>query len=439
MTDIDDRLQQAAERFDTRQVPDDFTARVLAEIRANPNTKPKKGLLMNLLQKPVIAVAVAALVILGGGTTYAATDGFTKPFNLNNIFGYQDLTDNNGAKIIRVKTSNCDSTPNPAAQSGTSDRDMYFRIKDAKAASTEQFTRWVQGYCEQYQYDLKNGDINSVLAEYDSRNLDGSKPPYVSNLVTESGLLGVVPEDKAVSISWIEAPANSHNANAYGVVDPEVVIRDWKGDNLKFSDLKSDRYASVVFREAKQDQLNDQAVYIYQSSSNGTFYQKNREKIAKSVERVLPCKSHKSGYCTTKQATAIESGKERAVDTRKKDQNSKAEQAVSAIEQAYGWYNLTMPGSDHQTLVQSFGERYTTPELASSLLRPAPYDTIMCVQQAPGEGQWYSFLEPQVSGNLVTVVLRANATEDLEAMGLGEVTYDTTKGKISSIDCSPDM
>lgn len=444
MKDLDQRLESAS-RTPRRKLSSDFTARIVADITAHPNGAPRKeSLFMHITKRPAFIIALFAVVLLGSGTSYAATSGFTKPFNFKNIFGYQETIDSEGARIIRVQTANCNSTATSNSSASKSDRELTFRVREGASIKAEEAQRWTQGYCENYVYLKDNFNIFEKLAKRDSRNQVASDSNgFQSNLITSDGYLGLPASSKrAISLVSTDAKTNAQNADFYGQLESGSQITDWKKKALKYEDLIGGRYAIVISRLTGSEGLSDAdpAVYVYQASKDETFFIKNRNVMDKKIERVVPCSSDTSKYCSIKESTKQTSTPKKPTTNntpientyKKLTTNQETKRAATMIKKAYKDLDAT---SDWYSGRKAFINKYATPELAKALGRPAPMDTIMCVQNAPGT---LGFTSPQRNGDTVTVIVTGQFEAESK-MQLAEVSYSIPLQKITSIDCIVSM
>ena len=243
---------------------------------------------MKFWKKPLVAVlAGVVLVAAVGGTTYAATDGFTKPFSLNNIFGYKE-TETEQGRIVQVKTDNCSSVALTSAAS-TSDRTLYFRIaKDAKI-STDDALKYVQGYCE----SLRQPVLPEVYTRLEKRDPARNTP---STLLATNGTVTRA-DAGTITISGGGAPAETYRKFASDAIlesssGYDQAKRHQGGRNV------------LLFARPSSSEAPDTVVYVRQASDEETLYLKFSEESSdyrRDVTRVEPCTSDPSGYCAVAQ------------------------------------------------------------------------------------------------------------------------------------------
>lgn len=161
-------LDQLLGHRDVRAVPRralsvDFTAQVVSEITAYPNTPRKEPLMKRLFARPAAVVAAVALVVLLGGTSYAITDGFTKTPDFSRIFGYSQTQEASGDRVLAVATTDCSAVKTVADSSNGTDRTLYFRVKKDTNIPNDDVLKFVQGYCEYQQAGLSSGEPDGSL------------------------------------------------------------------------------------------------------------------------------------------------------------------------------------------------------------------------------------------------------------------------------------
>lgn len=426
MKDFDDLLQQTVKNtHPNRALADNFTARVVSELRTHP-TPRKESLFMKFWKKPLVAVlAGVVLVAAVGGTTYAATDGFTKPFSLNNIFGYKE-TETEQGRIVQVKTDNCSSVALTSAAS-TSDRTLYFRIaKDAKI-STDDALKYVQGYCE----SLRQPVLPEVYTRLEKRDPARNTP---STLLATNGTVTRA-DAGTITISGGGAPAETYRKFA-----SDAILESSSGATIKPSDIKVGRNV-LLFARPSSSEAPDTVVYVRQASDEETLYLKFSEESSdyrRDVTRVEPCTSDPSGYCAVAQtpkperptpAPRTEKPAPAKPAPRTPSSPSSAQQkALATVKQAYEMYGNNATTSNKDKFIRT----YTTPQLGAELRRNFPYDPILCVQQGKFKPR---FGQPQYRGNTMSVTVRGIGQDGFPDSDPVDVTYDMTQGRISSIIC----
>lgn len=395
MKDNDDMLRAALPR-PARELSSNFSARVVAELKAHDTESQKEYTPMKFRLAPMIATIVAAVIVLvGGGVTYAATDGFTKPFNLENIFGYKTVTEPNGGKVLAVQTANC-TVGAVDAPKGNADQTLYFRLKQVSEADA---MRWLQGYCE------------SISAETFYSTL---RDTYMTTDNTVSSGVVTSATDRTIDITDDETRTNVQ----FAITASTKIDRSSHTSNT----FTAGDYVTVV--TVSNDSATPQvAQYIIHQSSNAKFYTDNAEKYRAGMDRVQPCGDT---FC------AYGSGSPDSSDT--------SQEAVAFIMNAYEPYQTSLEVMsddwlDQLTRAKQAFYQHTTAQLATKLERTYAVDPIICAQNVvPGI---ISYGTPIMQGtNVIVPVVHRRSDADQNPRVFADVSYSLVQKKIVSIDCT---
>lgn len=413
MKDIDDMLRAALPR-PARELSSNFSARVVEAITARETESQKENSPMKMRFAPMIATIIAAaLVLMGGGVTYAATDGFTKPFNLENIFGYTTVTEPSGEKVLTAQTNDC-TVGSTVRATGNVDQTLYFRLKDA-SVSEEDALKWLQGYCERTALEA---EVSVIRGEQDgSTSLGGGTVKSLDgNILTTQFQLG----EGAEAVTYEER---------YDIRDARVARVKSVGNTFN----PGDEVDILANREGSGSEVIWPAIAIIHYSGSVTFYNANIEKFQAALERVRPGDDGKFYTYGSGEATTDEE-----------------KEAVEFVKNAYEPYK-TKIADESQEWPQRYLEAnreftaHTTVELATQLDPGKAHagDMILCAQNAISTDLSYG--APTRQGSTITVpVLRPEAAgynDDgtpnlLPPAVFADVKYSLTEKKIVSIDCT---
>ncbi len=420
MKDIDKLLGQALPR-PRRELSSDFTARVVAELKAQPTASQKGTEKMKFRHAPLIAgIAAMILIGIGGGVAYAATSGFTKPFDLKNIFGYQETVQPDGKRVVAIKTTNC-STSDAAADAA--DQVMWFRLKDGATISTDEMLRWTEGYCE----SITQPNFNTLLAER------GITDEIIGFLA--SGKVVAKNTDGGLKISQHYDFDGSTEVSDFTLLGNAPVVIGTAESSLasvKVGDTIEFLTTSVEDAEGVSA-ASSTIVYLRVLTPNEQLFDSKHEEFAKQVERVQPCLQDSGAYC--------------AYGFAGESSDKEVNEAKEYVKHAYGEYwqnskvpNIDTPG-DWESNRKAFKDTYTTDKAAKYLERPVNADPILCAQNGV-TNTVYSSGSPVRNGHLITVpVIRSYPMEDgsTHTEVFADATYDTRAGKISALTCTIEM
>lgn len=421
MKDLDELLRSSSAPRPRRELSSNFTATVVSTLKAHPQKRQKESRFMKLIHSPVFAVVAAAILLIGGGTAYAATDGFTKPFDLKNIFGYQKIVQPDGRRVLTIKTANCSTGTADAQTATTSDRMLYYRLNDASLVESEVLD-FLQGYCEYYHSIMSSDRIDprDYMEPREGYTYDAGKVIAVKgNTITIKSTTPVVTTDYTKTNSTI----------MLGAAETNKTIEAGDFLNFVYDDTKPGNPLRVVERYSKYYTFYQDAAYSRQSGTPSLWDK---------LQRVEPCQQDgKAQFCDYGSKTANTSD------------SSEAKEAVSTIKTAYDTYIKDLasdrPVGSEEPADDDWPERFanarkqfytvTTQKLAQTLSEASfGADTILCTQNWTNEITQMSYGAPMVAGLTVTVPISRPNVEN-KVVPFVDVTYSLETKKIVSIDC----
>lgn len=433
MNSVENRLRNASQPQPRRQLSNSFTSEIVAEIKTHPHAPKRENIFMKLRQKPAIVAAVlVAVIVFGGGTTYAATDGFTKPFNLSNIFGYKESKSNTGEQLVVVQLNDCSSaqiTTQP--QQVNPDRELMFRVKQGATETTDDLLKYVQGYCESYRQELNQQATIKRIEKLEAANVGPAT--MANNPAAEGNMTNTTGTIKAVSTSSLTMTYPYGEGDSFDVVysklSPKLVVEG--PGATKLTDLQKGDTAFVIDRVGSDG--SQTLLFVKRASGELAYYTALAQKSDIPFERVVKCDTDASGVCTLD--TAPTHGAPQNYTPPKKtnggssDASTAIDDGVRTIQTAYQEYfqQPTAAGKE------AFITKYADTPLATALRQPAPYDPIMCVQQGP---VGLEFGDARTDTGTVTVTVYAAASAGIPKRALLDVTYSTQYKKITAIDCA---
>ena len=439
MTSIEDILERKPD-VPKRELSANFTGTVVAEIKTHPYETKKEKQKMIIFKKPLIAV-FAALIVLGAmtGTTYAATDGFTKPFDMRNIFGYREMTLSDGSKVVRVKTSECSAvTYLNEGDHPVSDNDLYIRQKPNSPLSSQDVLKYVQGYCETEQEGLQYIDV--------AKKYDAQYPGDKGYRLEFGG--GIVAAKTAATItvrrSEVTAQGQQRDVKEVLTYTDASTLESLGHKSLRRDDIEVGRLlTTIALTKGSEKQL----LYAHQSTAAQTIYEQHRldssvsgsDAYGKYLERIMPCSTNKSGFCAWKQQTTTDTGgtiediqveRQKASTRYENEQKSKINGAAAHIAELFTTYSQN---ATNEGLTVFLSE--VTPELRQTLTQEHGYNPITCSQS---DFASISFGAPIVENGIMKVAM-FGAFEGGPSRSVSEISYDMNKGKVANITCSADL
>lgn len=430
--DINRLLSDASAPEPRRELRKDFTEQIVAELRAN-STPPKKGSLMfRLFHKPALVALLISLVVAIGGSTYAATNGFTVPFNLKNIFGYSETSQDDGSQVLSVQLQNCSRASMYRADDvPTEGRRLYVRIKDNATITTEEALKYVQGYCESLAANPKyveqmNSMLTALGSAYTPSVASGRVTKIDGDIVMLSSTYAV--DSESNETQTVESRIRINNETSIES-DFKAVSRDAVRVGQFITALGAiDTYSVQDSRDIRAEMMR----YIYIASDElAYYYEPSAVSLAEaSLERVAPC-SESARFCNWLDVakrpyspSELDDGQREAYDFLSQNYNNELTQIPLRLTE-------TPEGSPgYQKLLSVF-----TPELTESMFYAYGANPIMCAQSPFSEMR---FSKPNLAdGNYSTVVL--GRLEDGDTQAYAEVIYDPASKRISSINCTAEI
>lgn len=412
MKDIDELLRQSQPR-PKRDLSPDFVAQIVDELKLGSNSNKKGQKIMKQRLSPVLAGIIATVIIIsGGGVAYAGTDGFTKPFELNNIFGYKSINQKDGRNVLAVKTTGC-SVGAVDKPGGEADKSMYFKVKDSSVVDAD-VLRWVQGYCE---YTNDSGAMKRL---------------YEASQKVENTIIGGVISAIDGDIFTVTSQNNSTGDNRTVTerikvdTDSETVKGAGIGNNI----VPGIKLTAVILAQQYDEKAINHASLAVFGSINSVYYQTNADRFNSVLERVQPCGNNFCKY--TDEVSAV-------------DVSATSRRALAAVKQAYDEYNKRLNSAinpeDYENAESTFFQN-TTPELESKIRVATSYDPVFCAQNILPSQLTYG--SPTIlSDSVVVPVLRpelvsesASGKQEFRQVAFADVTYSIKQQKISSIDCN---
>jgi hypothetical protein len=426
MSNIDELLRQARTPEPRREVSANFTDRVVTELKAPPRAPRKESFIMQLVHKPILATVLAAsLIIAIGGTTYAVTDGFTKPFDFGNIFGYREQTQPDSSKVVTIQTTDCsraelfDTSKTPSV----SDQ-LYLRIPDNSDLSTEDALRFVQGYCERtlnqpkyiQLFDRFYNDTIQDVPTYFAGEVESIKNNKI-RVKSASQYFSVFTDVTITNDTQIE---NDFEPAVLTAIKPGQSVIGWHTQ-------KSDEAYDAL--DDQNTAIGD-GFYVNALSAAEGYFSRTAFMQEDQMERVTPCQNDASKFCSWSEETQ----RDFDVSTLKGDALeayqfvSKAYSDYMRIDERVDEYGL-LDGQPPETL-EKFKQN-TTPELAKSFEVSYGYDPVTCLQS--------DILEPRFSRPVEfagkQVLVLSGHFEESTPESYAEITYDPAIDKITSISC----
>ncbi len=314
MRDIEDLLRHKGLK-PRRQLSSNFTNEITTRLKNGERPEPrpwwKEFIPMKFrnMHKPAIAGAACMLVLVAGGTTYAAVNGWS----VQTMFGGQkDL--GNGQRIVKVDAKNCPHVDafNITNKNRSRDASYYYRVASGVNLTNDQVVDIVTTTCEADAEGAANSPTNQAIRAM------LAKPENVDKVVGGYGD-AIIAALTPTSIT-IQFPTGGLNTRLQGTttqhftqIDPAVLVTN--GPALStYSALKVGDHVFVQYR-ASGDALNNsetispdkvdasqQVVVGIQKLSPAMqkYFEESAifSKYRKDIEQVAPCTSQPSGYCT---------------------------------------------------------------------------------------------------------------------------------------------
>lgn len=436
MKNIDELLEQTSAPEPRRDLRPNFAASIVADLKAQPTASRKEPLFMRIVHKPALLVLALALTFVLGGTAYAGTDGFTKPFDFKNIFGYSVTTQDDGSRVVRIATSDCDSASFVDGNDELSlDAELYLRTKPESTISLDNVLQYAQGYCENISNRIAMQNIVATIVR--EQKLETAMTTLIGKIVSiDANSLEVVYDVYASVDDPTVFEQESVTAN-FG--NDTIVTRVYKPSRPSELMVGDTIHAYAKSNLVGEGQIDYELRYINVQSDAESLFLSLQSDLATELERVISCSENQSRFCSWEHEV-------------KKDYDTSSLTAIEAeasmfVKNAYEPYfeGGNPPGYDgsgnevdQYTAVLSrrkaFIEEHTTEDLAYAIEQTQGIDPIVCSMNAPRNPRFSRPLS--FAGNQVIVLINNFNGED-EA--LAEITYNPVLKKISSITCVSEL
>jgi hypothetical protein len=188
--DIETLLTKEAAPKPRRELHQNFTSSIIETLKHNPKQERRPWWQRYLeFQKPAVAFASVAIVVMLTATAYATTDGFTRLPSFLNIHSAEQKTLPSGERIISIDTQGCklEEWDESARKLTISDRTYLYRLSAGTSLTGDEIAQMVQGKCE-FEAQTVSGVRTTALEKYalvqprDKNHLVGG---YANEIITD--------------------------------------------------------------------------------------------------------------------------------------------------------------------------------------------------------------------------------------------------------------
>lgn len=433
LEDIEHILKQTTAPQPRRELRSDFTSQALSRIAQGPKP-PRRPWWQQYLQfhKPATVLAGVAVLVLLGGSTYAATDGFTRLPIFFNVKQSQVKTLESGDKIVSVDTQDCSIEHwNPTTQRlESNDRTYLYRLKANSSLTIEQMSQMVQGNCE-FAAQTKNGVRQSALEIYlathpeDNGSLAGG---FANEIITNITADSLTTRGKVQYNGVIKS-----YSLAFRHIAKDVLVTE-NGGAISWDSLSVGDSIAYVYRASGNALSNSETtppwnlntdettlVYVEKNSANIQSYFDYTVHSGMDFEEVVPCDHGQDGYCA----------KYGPVPPPRTELDDSA--ASISIQDAVMYHNNTFATSDPAAIreLQQKTLSLFTPEISAKIKVSPKHNYLTCGRDMP------SFFTPQNAKRLDDSRLSRAVLFTAQDGSQFTVTYvaNTHNNHITAIQC----